>query len=90
MENDVQLQRREMDEEQMAINKRMAEVRLDMEGKINCLFNPQDPIFQLKNETVMPSEEEKEKLVAMARLAGLPFMCDTCCKEVKIKSMKFC
>ena len=47
------------EQEQMQLNKRIAEIKLKVDGKITCLFNPSDPIFFLEDQAQMPSEEEK-------------------------------
>ena len=91
IEGEVAQQQRDIDEEQRQLNQKIAEIKLDTEGKFNCLFNPQDPIFSLSEQAHLPTDEEKQKLVQMAALAGLPFMCNTCCVEVSsMKKLKFC
>lgn len=52
--------------EQLLLNKEISEIVLREDGKNRCLFNPQDRIFGLSEETLMPSEEEKAKMVQMS------------------------
>lgn len=44
---EAQQQRKETEMEQNQINQQIAEIKLTTDGKITCLFNPQDPIFSL-------------------------------------------
>lgn len=57
---------KQREQEQMNLNRQIAEIKLQADGKNTCLFNPNDPIFFLEDQTVMPSEDEKAKMVMMA------------------------
>lgn len=46
------------EKENQQLNREISEIILRQDGKIRCLFNPQDPIFSLENETKMPTDEE--------------------------------
>ena len=50
-------------QEQTQLNKQISEILLKKDGKNRCLFNPNDQIFQLEEETLMPTDEEKVKMV---------------------------
>jgi hypothetical protein len=65
---------------------------LRADGKLRCLFKPQDTIFQLQEETdLMPSEQEKQTFAKTSVESGVPLMCNTCCATVQsIKKLKFC
>ena len=55
-ENNIQLN----EKENAQLNKEIAEINLRQDGKIRCLFNTNDHIFNLSDVTeLMPSEKDK-------------------------------
>jgi hypothetical protein len=79
------------EKENQLLNREISEISLRQDGKLRCLFNPRDPVFELEEETLMPTEEEKVQIVEQAKETGVGLMCNTCCISVSsIKKLRFC
>jgi hypothetical protein len=50
----------------MDLNKEISEISLCSDGKLKCLFNPNDPIYTLQEAVTLPSEDEKQKIFKLA------------------------
>lgn len=77
------------------MNREISEIILRSDGKLRCLFNPQDPIYLLSDETtLMPSDEQKQQNARQQIDTQGSIMCNTCCSVIasakKIKYCQFC
>ena len=58
-QSDINAELTEKENQQM--NREISEIVLRADGKLRCLFNPTDPIYQLSEETKdMPNDQEKQ------------------------------
>jgi hypothetical protein len=51
------------EKENKELNKDISEIILSHNGKLRCLFNTHDPIFDVSGERSVPTEDEKVKMV---------------------------